>query len=105
MVVDVETELEFSVAEVIDAIDDTGVEFADRGGFETDDEEYGKLVEAIIRDEIGQGEGANLVIGRHYRATRRRLERRHGAHRLQAAARARARRRTGPTSSSPATAT
>ena len=69
VVVDVETELEFSVAEVIDAIDDTGLEFSDRGGFETDDEEYGKLVEAIIRDEIGQGEGANLVIGRHYRAS------------------------------------
>ena len=46
VVVDVETELEFSVAEVVDAIDDTGVEFADRGGFETDDEEYAKLVEA-----------------------------------------------------------
>ena len=44
-------------------------EFADRGGFDTDDEEYGKLVEAVITDEIGQGEGANLVIGRHYRAT------------------------------------
>jgi phenazine biosynthesis protein phzE len=69
VVVDVESELEFSVAEVIDAIDDTGLEFSDRGGFETDDEEYGKLVEAIIRDEIGQGEGANLVIGRHYRAS------------------------------------
>ena len=42
---------------------------ADRGGFETDDDEYAKLVEAVITDEIGQGEGANLVIGRHYRAT------------------------------------
>ncbi|GAA4373674.1 anthranilate synthase family protein [Nocardioides caricicola] len=68
VVVDVETELEYTVAEVVDAIDDTGVEFADRGGFETDDEEYAKLVESIINDEIGQGEGANLVIGRHYRA-------------------------------------
>src|SRR3990170_1909690 len=68
VVVDVETELEFSVAEVVDAIDDTGVEFSDRGGFETDDEEYGKVVEAIMEDEIGQGEGANLVVGRHYRA-------------------------------------
>ncbi|KQW47812.1 anthranilate synthase [Nocardioides sp. Root1257] len=68
VVVDVETELEFSVAEVVDAIDDTGLEFSDRGGFETGDEEYGKLVESIIHDEIGQGEGANLVIGRHYRA-------------------------------------
>jgi len=69
VVVDVETELEFSVAEVIEAIDDVPVEFADRGGFETDDEEYAELVKSIIADEIGQGEGANLVIGRHYRAT------------------------------------
>ncbi|MFC4786083.1 anthranilate synthase family protein [Nocardioides sp. MAHUQ-72] len=69
VVVDVETELEFSVAEVVAAIDDTGIELADRGGFETDDEDYAKLVESIIDDEIGQGEGANLVIGRHYRAT------------------------------------
>ena len=93
VVVDVETEREFSVAEVIDAIDDTGVEFADRGGFETVDEEYAKVVESIIDDEIGQGEGANLVIGRHYRATvadwgaetaltvfRRLLERERGAY-------------------------
>ena len=69
VVVDVESEREFTVAEVVDAIDDTEVTFADRGGFETDDDEYAKLVEAVIADEIGQGEGANLVIGRHYRAT------------------------------------
>src|SRR5438128_6688150 len=56
VVVDVETELEYSVEEVVAAIDDTGVEFADRGGFETGDEEYAKLVDAIIKDEIGQGE-------------------------------------------------
>jgi 2-amino-4-deoxychorismate synthase len=93
VVVDVETELEFSVAEVLDAIDDIGVDLADRGGFETDDEEYATLVDAVIRDEIGQGEGANLVIGRHYRATvadwdadralsvfRRLLERERGAY-------------------------
>jgi len=93
VVVDVETEQEFSVAEVIEAIDDTGVEFADRGGFDIDDEDYGKLVGSIIEDEIGQGEGANLVIGRHYRATvagwgrdkaltvfRRLLERERGAY-------------------------
>ncbi|NPC97139.1 anthranilate synthase family protein [Nocardioides sp. zg-DK7169] len=68
VVVDVETELEFSVAEIVEAIDDVEVEFTDRGGFETSDEEYAGVVEAIIRDEIGQGEGANLVVGRHYRA-------------------------------------
>jgi len=91
--VEIESELEFSVAEVLDAIDDTGVEFADRGGFDIDDDEYAKLVATIISDEIGQGEGANLVVGRHYRATvadwgadkaltvfRRLLERERGAY-------------------------
>ena len=71
----------------------TAVDFADRGGFETSDDDYAEVVEAIIRDEIGQGEGANLVIGRHYRAVvadwdaakaltvfRRLLERERGAY-------------------------
>jgi phenazine biosynthesis protein phzE len=93
VVVDVESEQEFSVADVIEAIDDTGVELADRGGFDIDDDAYAELVAAIIRDEIGQGEGANLVVGRHYRAQvadwdtgkaltvfRRLLEREHGAY-------------------------
>ncbi len=93
VVVDVETELEFSVAEVVEAIDDVELTFADRGGFETDDATYERLVESIIADEIGQGEGANLVVGRHYRATvddwgpqralavlRRLLERERGAY-------------------------
>jgi phenazine biosynthesis protein phzE len=93
VVVDVETELEYTVDEVVAAIDDTGVELADRGGFDIDDEAYAELVASIIRDEIGQGEGANLVVGRHYRAQvadwdagkaltvfRRLLEREHGAY-------------------------
>ncbi len=93
VVVDVETELEFSVEEVVAAIDDVPVELADRGGFDIDDDAYAKLVQTIITDEIGQGEGANLVVGRHYRATvadwgadkalavfRRLLERERGAY-------------------------
>jgi phenazine biosynthesis protein phzE len=68
VVVDVETELEYTVAEVVEAIDEVPVEFADRGGFETSDDEYAGLVKSIIDDEIGQGAGANLVVGRHYRA-------------------------------------
>ncbi|MCW2844255.1 MAG: Anthranilate synthase component and chorismate binding protein [Nocardioides sp.] len=93
VVVDIESEREFSVAEVVDAIDDTGIEFADRGGFDSEDGDYAQLVKAIIDDEIGQGEGANLVVGRHYRATvadwdasraltvfRRLLERERGAY-------------------------
>jgi len=55
VVVDVESEREFTVAAVVQAIDDTGVAWADRGGFETDDDEYAKLVEAVITDEIGHG--------------------------------------------------
>ena len=68
VVVDVETEIELTVADVVDALPVGDIDFADRGGFETSDADYEKVVEAIIRDEIGQGEGANLVIGRNYRA-------------------------------------
>ncbi|MDR7253305.1 phenazine biosynthesis protein phzE [Nocardioides sp. BE266] len=67
-VVDIEAEHEVGVDDLLAALPDVPVEFADRGGFATDDDDYGEVVEAIIRDEIGQGEGANLVIGRHYRA-------------------------------------
>ncbi|CAN5558312.1 phenazine-specific anthranilate synthase component I [soil metagenome] len=42
--------------------------FADRGGFEIPDADYEQVVAAVIRDEIGAGEGANLVIGRTWRA-------------------------------------
>src|SRR5690242_15470183 len=69
VVVDIESEREFTVAEVVEAIDDVPVELTDRGGFDIGDDEYAKPVGAVIKNEIGQGEGANLVIGRHYRAT------------------------------------
>ncbi|MBF4161172.1 anthranilate synthase family protein [Nocardioides acrostichi] len=68
VVVDVESEQEFSVAEILDAIPDGEIAMADPGGFDIDDEAYAEIVRAIIDDEIGQGEGANLVIGRRYRA-------------------------------------
>ena len=93
VVVDVEAEHEVSVDDLLDALPDEPVELADRGGFETDDAAYGEVVDRIIREEIGQGEGANLVIGRHYRAVvadwdadraltvyRRLLERERGAY-------------------------
>jgi phenazine biosynthesis protein phzE len=93
VVVSVETELEIPVPDLLDALPDAEVAFSDRGGFESSDDDYAKVVEAIIRDEIGQGEGANLVIGRDYRAVladwdsdkaltvfRRLLERERGAY-------------------------
>ena len=68
VVVDIDLEAEIPLAELLEALPDEPVEFEDRGGFETSDDEYGVVVERIIADEIGNGEGANLVVGRHYRA-------------------------------------
>ena len=59
---------EVPLAELLGQLPDVPVEFADRGGFETSDDDYAQVVRRIIDDEIGQGEGANLVVGRHYRA-------------------------------------
>ncbi|MDX6232530.1 MAG: 2-amino-4-deoxychorismate synthase, partial [Nocardioidaceae bacterium] len=59
---------ELPIAELMDLLPDAPIEFADRGGFESTDVAYAGIVRTIIDEEIGQGEGANLVIGRHYRA-------------------------------------
>ncbi len=59
---------EVPIAELLPSLPDLPIEFADRGGFETSDDDYAAVVRQIIDDEIGQGEGANLVIGRHFRA-------------------------------------
>ena len=64
----IEHSAELPLTELLDLLPDVPVEFTDRGGFETSDDEYAGIVRQIIDDEIGQGEGANLVIGRHYRA-------------------------------------
>ena len=68
VVVDIDLELEYSVEEVIDAIDKVDLSFDDRGGFEINDTDYADVVRTIIEDEIGHGEGANLVVGRQYKA-------------------------------------
>ena len=67
-VVDIATEREVPLAELVEALPQEEIAFDDEGGFETSDEDYGRVVAQIIRDEIGNGEGANLVVGRHYRA-------------------------------------
>ncbi|MPZ94413.1 MAG: phenazine-specific anthranilate synthase component I [Propionibacteriales bacterium] len=63
----IESEAEVPLAELMDLLPDEQVSADGVGGFEVADEEYGKIVDAIIRDEIGNGSGANLVIGRTYR--------------------------------------
>ena len=66
--IEIQHSAEVPLAELLEQLPDVPVEFTDRGGFETSDEQYAGIVRQIIDDEIGQGEGANLVIGRHYRA-------------------------------------
>lgn len=39
------------------------------GAFDLSDDEYGRIVEDVLRDEIGRGEGANFVIHRVFEAT------------------------------------
>ena len=67
-VVHIDSEAEVPLADLLEALPDERIEFTDRGGFETGDDEYAAVVDKIIKDEIGNGEGANLVVGRHYRA-------------------------------------
>ncbi len=64
----VEFSAEVPIAELLPQLPDLPIDFADRGGFETSDDDYAAVVRQIIDQEIGQGEGANLVIGRHFRA-------------------------------------
>ena len=68
-VIKAEVRREVALADLLGALPDQPIEFADRGGFETSDDDYASLVRTVIDDEIGQGEGANLVVARKYRAT------------------------------------
>jgi phenazine biosynthesis protein phzE len=56
--------------ELLAELPDEPIDFAGGApnGFETSDADYASLVRTVIDEEIGQGEGANLVIGRKYRA-------------------------------------
>ena len=64
----IDTEVEVPLTDAMDLLPSIELQFTDRGGFETDDDTYAGVVNAIIRDEIGNGEGANLVVGRRWRA-------------------------------------
>ena len=64
----IESEQHIPIADLLAVLPDEPIEFADKGGFDTTDTDYAAMVKRIIEDEIGQGEGANLVVGRNYRA-------------------------------------
>ena len=73
--IDIELEAEMPTVEMLALLPDEPVRTTGSRGFDIDDEEYADIVGRIIDDEIGNGEGANLVIGRTYSATDRRLGR------------------------------
>lgn len=54
--------------QLLDVLPQTEVR-AQAGGFDISDDEYADIVARVLRDEIGQGEGANFVIHRTYRST------------------------------------
>lgn len=68
-VIEARSNHDVALADLLEVLPNGAIDLADRGGFETSDEDYAAMVRRIIDDEIGQGEGANLVIGRRYRAT------------------------------------
>jgi 2-amino-4-deoxychorismate synthase len=64
----VEYEAEVPLDELLAVLPDESIAVAEPGGFEIDDQAYEQIVARIIREEIGNGEGANVVIARNYRA-------------------------------------
>jgi phenazine biosynthesis protein phzE len=64
----VEREDRVPLSELVAWLPDDPVTTVGRHGFDISDDDYGRLVDQVIRDEIGNGEGANLVIARSYRA-------------------------------------
>ena len=63
----VDEHLHVPTAELLDALPSTAVPLHD-DGFDIADEEYAAIVERVIADEIGRGEGANFVIRRDFTA-------------------------------------
>ncbi|MCZ4121614.1 anthranilate synthase family protein [Streptomyces sp. H39-S7] len=57
---------ELPLADVLAALPDEEVT-VDDGAFDVDDDTYAEIVERVIKDEIGRGEGANFVIRRTFR--------------------------------------
>ncbi|MFJ6548242.1 chorismate-binding protein [Microbacterium sp. NPDC091676] len=60
--------LHLPTAAVLDALPSSPVPLRDEG-FDIADEEYAAIVETVIAEEIGRGEGANFVIRRDFTAT------------------------------------
>ena len=65
---EVDSQREVAVAEFLASIPAAAVELDSAPAFDESEEDYRRAVEAVIRDEIGEGEGANFVLPRTCRA-------------------------------------
>lgn len=63
-----EYEADVPLPDMLGQLPDEPVEAVGPRGFDVDDDAYGATVAQILRDDIGRGEGANLVVARSYRA-------------------------------------
>ncbi|MGI8701779.1 MAG: chorismate-binding protein [Nocardioidaceae bacterium] len=67
--IDIDVEARIPARLLLDAKAPEPLRTTGAAGFGMDDDEYAELVATVIRDEIGNGAGANLVVARDYRAT------------------------------------
>ncbi|WP_238014061.1 anthranilate synthase family protein [Dactylosporangium sp. AC04546] len=63
----IEARHEVPVAEALEALPDA-LPALTGGAFDVDDDTYASIVETVLRDEIGRGEGSNFVIHRVFEA-------------------------------------
>jgi phenazine biosynthesis protein phzE len=67
--IEIELEAEVATSRLLAMLPDEPIETSTDEGFDIGDAEYAEMVARIIDEEIGNGEGANLVVGRNYTAT------------------------------------
>ncbi|MBA2558487.1 MAG: chorismate-binding protein, partial [Propionibacteriales bacterium] len=67
--IEISLEADIATSDLLAMLPDEPVTTVADTGFDIGDDEYADIVARIIDDEIGNGEGANLVIARRYRAT------------------------------------
>jgi phenazine biosynthesis protein phzE len=67
--IEVRHESEVSLLDLLAQLPDEPIQTSGPAGFDIPDDDYAGIVSRVIRDEIGNGEGANAVIARTYRAT------------------------------------
>jgi 2-amino-4-deoxychorismate synthase len=67
--IEIEAQQRLPLDELVDALPDEPLSITGQAGFDIDDATYADIVRSVIDDEIGKGEGANLVIARNFTAT------------------------------------